>query len=251
MSGIKATWKKKSSFVKKIFVKEAEARNIGTAFLKNKNLDINDYGERDKLGEGSDYNIFFAFPIVAEDGDFYIGGSVLLIDKRTSFCLLAAGSPNFYDYHIKLFRIIIINHLYDSEIDLESYQKKKENIDYGHFIQAIFLLLNSHPDNYNAFSEFLDIISLLDSTENTNEIIEELNYKSLSLNVSTLEIFFKGLAFFKSKPQIILKIDKLEKVLSNKNLTIAELSKKYESILIKRQKEIDEFKEFIRKENEK
>ena len=232
-------------------MQEIEARNIGTSFLQKKKFDINDYGGRDKLGESEDYNIFFAFSIITEDGDDYIGGNILLIDKRRSFCLLVASSPNFYEYHIKLFRIIIINQLYDSEIDLESYKKKKKNIDYGHFIQAIFLLLNSYPENYNAFSEFLDILSLLDDTENTDKIIQELNYKSLSFNESTLEIFFKGLELFKSKPQIISKIDKLEQILSNKNLTIDELSKKYESILIERQKEIEDFKEFIRKENEK
>jgi len=199
-----------------------EARNIGTAFLRNLS-NTNLYEEGDKLGQLFDYNIFYSFPIVTKNGDFYIGGYVLLLDKRTSFCLVIASSPNFHDYHVKLFRIIILNQLYDSKIDLEEYQKKKNNIDYPHFIQAIFLLLESYPNHFNAYVEFLDILLLLDNEEHKDEIIQEFKYKSLSISKGTLDMFRKGLGYFKSNPVIISKVKVLNKLLLTKNLSIDSL----------------------------
>ncbi len=107
---------------------EIEAREIGTAFLKEKGLDVNAYGEVDKLGEARDCTIFFLFPIVGEDGDGYLGGRILALDKRTRFSLLIPGSPNFFDYYIWLFRTIILNQLYDFKLSLADYGKKKETI---------------------------------------------------------------------------------------------------------------------------
>lgn len=229
-----------------------EARNIGTSFLKRKKIDIDPYGGEFKLGDIFDYNIFYSFPIVDENGELLIGGDVLLLDKKTEFCFLVAGSPNFYDYHVKLFRIIILNELYDSEIGLKEYQKKKKDINnYDDFIHSIFLLLRSYPENFNAFSEFLDILILLDDDKNADKIIQELKYKSLSHNRETLEYFINGYEYFNSNSLINSKIEELNKILLIKDQSVNSLLKKYESILVDRQKDIEEMKAILKEENKK
>lgn len=210
---------------------ETEARNIGTAFLRNKNFDLYNYsGERDKLGQSIDYNIFFSFTIVANDGGSYIGGRGLLIDKKTSFCLLVGGSNlSVIEMNIKFFRLIVINQLYDSEIDLFHYQKKKKNLDYKDYIETIFLLLESYPENFNAFSEFIDILVHLENTEHLDPIIQELSYKSLSLNSYTMDTFFTCLEIHKLDPRIVSQLEKLEHLLQKKNTSISIILDTYES----------------------
>lgn len=83
---------------------ELDARKIGTLFLRKINHDFDDFGNKLCLGYGEDYTIFYSFLIVGESGEKYLGTQVLLIDKRTSFCLIVSGSPNFFRYHIRLFR---------------------------------------------------------------------------------------------------------------------------------------------------
>lgn len=221
---------------------EETARKIGTEFLKAKGLDVNPFGERDKLGKITDYNIFYSSPIVGEDGEFYIGGHVLLIDKRTEFCLVVASSPNFYEYQVRLFRIIIIHQLHDNFIDYEQYQKKKENIEIELYVNAIFLLLESHPENQNAFIEFLEILKKLDGEETENKMIDKLTYRSLSGNPGTLEIFVECFVKFKSNSLIKIRVQELDRILSRKDESINKLHHKYDLMMIERQKEIEEIK---------
>lgn len=228
-------------------INESEARKIGTQFLQKRGLDINPYGGKDKLGEAIDYNIFFLFPIVASSGDSYIGGILLLIDKRRKFCLLIASSPNFCDYHIRLFRLIIIHQLYDRGIDYNNYRSKKKHIDHNDFVGAIFLLLNSHPDSLNAFIEFLDIIILIEDESSNNQAIERLRYRALSFNLGTIELFLNGLQLFETESLVKPRLTTIKKLLAEKQQSIKDLEHRYKLNLQEELEEIEEIKRMEQK----
>lgn len=208
-------------------ISESEAREIGTQFLQERGLDKNPYGGKDELGKATDYNIFFSFPIVPDNGDYYIGGNLLLIDKRRKFCLLIASSPNFHDYHVRLFRLIIIHQLYDKSIDYDTYKSKKSDIDYDDFIGAIFLLLNSHPNSLSAFIEFLDIIILLENESSKNQVIKKFGYRTLSFNLETIALFLNGLQLFKMESLVKPRLIMIEKLLARKQHSIKDLKHRY------------------------
>lgn len=203
-----------------------EARNIGTSFLKKRSFDSNIIGERDKLGEIFDYNIFYSFAVVSENGSSYLGGAVVLLDKRTKFCLLVANSPNYNEYHIRLFRIMKLHELYDEKIDYLTYSNKKTNLNYNDYVQAIFLLLKSHPNNLNAFLAFLDFLVLVEEYPIKEDVLKELHYKAVSSNEETLEIFFKGCEIFENNSLVKAKVGDLERNLLKKKITIQDIFQK-------------------------
>ena len=226
-------------------MEEEDARKISSLFFKRTKLDLNPYGGRDKLGELIDYNIFFSFPIVNESGEDYVGGSAILIDKKTKFCLLIATSPNFFEMQVHVFRVIILNKLYDFEIPIEEYQNKKENMVIGDYLESIFILLQSYPQSQNVYLEFIDILILLEKETIVDKSLEEFYYKSILTNSDTLELFCESIQYFKSNRNVKNKVEILEKLLFEKGYSIKTLFEKYNVLLQERKKEEEEIKAII------
>ena len=143
-----------------------------------------------------------------------------LIDKRTKFCLIVASSPNFYEYQIRLFRLITIHQLFEETISYEEYQTKKDQIDTSNYIDAIFLLLNSYPNNLNTFLETIKIITKLENDQYEENAIIEKRYRSLIGNMETREIFFKSYSLHKNIPSVAQQIKELNKQLAKKSTTV-------------------------------
>lgn len=228
---------------------ELDAREIGTLFLRKINHDVDDFGNKLCLGYGEDYTIFYSFLIVGENGERYLGTQVLLIDKRTSFCLIVSGSPNFFRYHIRLFRIMKLHELYDEQIDYMIYRQKEAKLDVEDFVQAIFLLLKSHPNHLNAFLVFLDVLILLEAVPVKDKILSKLSYKAVTFNEETLSMFCKGCKIFEESPLVKSKVQDLENKLFKKELSIKELDRKNDENNQKYQKEIEDLKALIKKED--
>lgn len=230
---------------------ELDAKQIGIAFLTKTNNDFDDFGNSVCLGNAIDYTIFYAYHIVSENGEFYLGGEVLLIDKRTSFCLIVASSPNFFEYHVRLFRIMKLHELYDEKIDYTAYSNKKTNLNFDDFVQAIFLLLRSHPNNLNAFLVFLDLLILFEEESIKNNVLKELSYKAVTSDTETLEIFCRGCEMFKENSLVKSKVNDLERNLLKKELTINDLYQRNDKNNQEFKKEVERRKAFIEKEKEK
>ena len=230
---------------------QLEAKNIGTAFFRNTGFDI-DYidGSRDKLSTPRDHTIFYSFTILTEEGEGYLGGLILLIDKKTRFCLLVASSPNFYDYHVFLFRKIILARLHEMYGSIELYKKKKAGLEFGDYLNSIFLLLKSYPKNQNVFLEFLDILITLETESFNDPDIEKLYYQSVFTNSYTINLFCKSFQFLKSNVVVKPKIDELEKVLETKGHSVNSIFEKFNQFEKERLKEIEDLKKIIKEMDE-
>jgi predicted transcriptional regulator len=108
-------------------------------------------------------------------------------------------------------------------------------------------LLESHPSNPNAYLEFLDILFNLESEE---DAYSPFNYKALSKNTATYEIFASGLECLEKTPEVSSRLVILEEALSQKGLSLAKLKIKYDSILKDREREMEEFKSYIEEHKE-
>lgn len=228
---------------------EFDAKEIGASFLTKTNKGLDDFGNKLRLGKAEDYTIFYSFPIVGENGASYIGGRTLLIDKRTSFCLVVSSSPNFFEYHVRLFRIMKLHELYDEKIDYITYCKKKTNLNLDEFVQAVFLLLESYPNNLNAFLVFLDVLILFEEEPIKDDVLKKLSYKAVTINGETLEVFCKGCELFEENELVKSKLKNLENNLLNKKLTLKGLRKKNDKNIQEYREEVERFKVFVEKEN--